>query len=79
MPKLQAMQVMDAVNALHLLDPAVESGPERHGFFNPFNRVVHVEENGWTYGFGPGHNYCTDPVLAEKLKSVADRYGIKVL
>lgn len=79
MMKREALPVQDSTVALAMLEPESKPGPERAVFFNPYPRVVHVDENGLIYGFAPGHNYCTDPNLSEKLKAVAAKYEIRVL
>jgi hypothetical protein len=76
-----AKLVLDSQQVLELVCSNGEEGtqPARQDFYNPFPRVIHVEENGVQFGFGPGHNYCSDPELSEKLKAFVSKYGIQVL
>lgn len=59
-------------------DPDV---PEVTGkvFYNPFPRIVHVDAEGITYGFGPGLNHCPDTELADRLTRIAANYGITLV
>jgi hypothetical protein len=77
----EAKPVFDCQQVLEMVCSSgdTKSGPPRQDFYNPFPRIVHVEENGVQFGFGPGHNYCDNPELSEKLKAFVSKYGIQVL
>jgi hypothetical protein len=83
MPAASAKPVVDTARAFVLLGQEAAAEPEVKeqpaGFYNPHSHLTMVEVDDVRFWFGPGHNTCSDPELAEKLKSVAAIYGIQVL